>query len=89
RPAARPAKRVETGPAPEGLSFSERKRLDDLSAIIERLEAEIAKLTEFLAAPDLYTREPMKFQKATEAMAERQNALHKAETEWLELADRA
>ena len=83
-------------PAPEaprpksaGLSFADRKRLDDLPALIARLEAEIAKLGEFLAAPDLYTKEPAKFRKATEAMSERQEALHAAETEWLDLADRA
>ena len=88
--------RPKGSPAPEaprpksaGLSFTQRKRLDDLPGIMERLEAEIAKLTEFLAEPDLYTREPAKFRKATEAMTERQEALHAAETEWLDLADRA
>ena len=88
--------RPKSAPAPEaprpksaGLSFTERKRLDDLPAIMERLEAEIAKLTEFLATPDLYTKEPAKFRKATEAMTERQEALHAAEIEWLDLAERA
>ena len=57
-------------------------------ATIARLEAEIAKLTEFLSAPDLFTKEPAKFKKATEAIAERQTALAKAEEEWLLLAER-
>ena len=73
----------------DGLSFTERKRLDALPAMIERLEAEIAKLGEFLSDPDLFSKEPAKFRKASEAMAERQQALAAAEEEWLALAERA
>ena len=73
----------------DGLSFTERKRLDALPAVIERLEAEIAKLGEFLSDPELFTKEPAKFRKASEAMAERQQALAAAEEEWLALAERA
>jgi ATP-binding cassette subfamily F protein uup len=72
----------------DGLSFTERKRLDALPGVIERLEAEIAKLSEFLSDPDLFTKEPVKFRKASEAMAERQLALAAAEEEWLSLAER-
>ncbi|WP_136644604.1 ABC-F family ATP-binding cassette domain-containing protein [Tabrizicola sp. YIM 78059] len=85
---AAPATRAET-PRTSGLSFTERKRLEDLPALIEKLEAEIARLSTLLADPDLFTRDPVKFRKATEAMTERQAALSAAETEWLELADRA
>ena len=83
--------RGATGPGPRnsGLSFTERKRLEDLPQLIARLESEIAKLTDLLASADLYTREPVKFRKATEALAERQAALGAAETEWLDLAERA
>jgi ATP-binding cassette subfamily F protein uup len=76
-------------PRDTGLSFTEKKRLDALPALIERLEAEIGKLQVLLGDPDLYTREPVKFRKATEALAERQASLQAAESEWLELADRA
>ncbi|WP_225027371.1 ABC-F family ATP-binding cassette domain-containing protein [Xinfangfangia pollutisoli] len=76
-------------PAASGLTFTERKRFDDLPALIARLEAEIAKLTEFLAQPDLFTAEPVKFRKASEGLAERQAALAAAEEEWLALAERA
>ena len=100
RPAAAepPAK---PGPAPkakpaeasarrsEGLTFPERKRFDDLPAQIERLEAEISRLTEFLSQPDLFDREPVKFRKASEGLAERQAALAEAEADWLSLAERA
>ncbi|WP_212525638.1 ATP-binding cassette domain-containing protein [Actibacterium sp. MT2.3-13A] len=88
KPAAKPAEK----PAPKpqsGLSFTEKHRLEQLPGAIERLEAEIAKLEEFLSAPDLFTREPAKFQKATEALVERQQALTAAEEEWLELEEKA
>ncbi|MCG7492707.1 ABC-F family ATP-binding cassette domain-containing protein [Thalassobius sp. Cn5-15] len=74
---------------PSGLSFTEKHRLDELPAVIERLEAEIAKLEEFLMDPDLFTKEPVKFQKATDALVERQAALAAAEEEWMELEEKA
>ena len=95
-PAAKP--KAAVAPASEktkqkasagGLSFTEKHRLEELPAVIERLEAEIAKLEEFLAAPDLFTREPLKFKKATEALVERQTALSDAEEEWLTLEEKA
>lgn len=81
-----PQKVRESAP---GLSFTEKHRLEALPEIIERTEAEIAKLEEYLAAPDLYAREPVKFNKASEALAERQAALVAAEEEWLQLAEKA
>ena len=72
-----------------GLTFTEQHRLDALPAEMERLEAEIAKLEELMADPELYTREPVKFQKATEALTQRQEKLSAAEMEWLELAEKA
>ncbi|MCJ1902379.1 ABC transporter C-terminal domain-containing protein, partial [Paracoccus versutus] len=87
RPApATPAPRAEAARA--GLNFSERKRLETLPAVIERLEAEIDKLTEFLAQPDLFQTAPAKFAKASDALVERQQALAAAEEEWLDLAER-
>jgi ATP-binding cassette subfamily F protein uup len=83
---------VEPKPEPvrqTGLSFTERKRLEDLPTQIARLETEISKLATLLADPDLFGREPVKFRKATEALADRQQALEAAESEWLNLADRA
>ncbi len=72
-----------------GLTFTERHRLDELPDRIERLEAEIAKLAELLTDPTLYSREPKKFQKATEALTRRQSALAEAENEWLLLEQKA
>jgi ATP-binding cassette subfamily F protein uup len=72
----------------EGLSFTEKKRLEALPGIMERLEAEINKLTDFLSDAEMFTREPVKFRKATEAIAERQTALAAAEEEWLSLEEK-
>lgn len=73
----------------EGLTFAEQKRLDTLPALIERLQAEIAKLEDFMSDPDLFTKEPLKFQKATDALVERHTALSDAEEEWLMLEEKA
>ena len=73
----------------EGLAFTEKKRLDVLPGIMERLEAEINKLSDFLSDPAMFTREPVKFRKATDAIAERQAALVAAEEEWLSLDERS
>ncbi|GAB1363835.1 ATP-binding cassette domain-containing protein [Rhodobacter sp.] len=73
----------------EGLTFTEKKRFDDLPALMDRLQAEIGKLTEFLSQPDLFEKEPLKFRKASEGLDERQTALAAAEEEWLALAERA
>ena len=72
-----------------GLSFTEKHRLEALPAEIERLEAEIGKLGELLGDPELYSREPVKFRKATEALALRQEKLSAAEEEWLLLEEKA
>ncbi|WP_415393387.1 ABC-F family ATP-binding cassette domain-containing protein [Paracoccus sp. SJTW-4] len=86
-PAPAPA-RATAAARPPGLSFTEKHRLEALPAIMERLEAEIAKLSEFLSQPDLFQTAPAKFAKASEGLAERQAALAAAEEEWLELAGR-
>jgi ATP-binding cassette subfamily F protein uup len=78
----------EVKPA-KGLSFTQKHRLEALPGVMERLEAEIAKLEDFMAAPDLFSKEPVKFRKGSEALAERQRALEKAEAEWLMLEEKA
>ncbi|ARE81792.1 ABC transporter ATP-binding protein uup [Roseovarius mucosus] len=71
------------------LSFTEKHRLEELPAVMARLAAEIGKLEELLSDAALFTREPVKFKKATEALTARQSALAEAEEEWLALAERA
>lgn len=75
--------------AASGLSFTEKHRLEALPQIIDRLSAEIVKLEVYMADPDLFSKQPVKFQKATEALVERHNSLAEAEEEWLMLEDKA
>ncbi len=87
---AKPAEpAAKAAPAKNGLSYTEKHRLEALPGEIERLEAEIKKLEEFMADPELFTKQPLKFQKATEALVERQEKLSAAEEEWMELEEKA
>ncbi|TNC71431.1 ABC-F family ATP-binding cassette domain-containing protein [Rubellimicrobium roseum] len=91
-PAARaPEKPAAAAPAPRrnGLSFTEKHRLDALPAEIDRITEEIDRLGNLLADPELFTREPVKFRKASEMLSQRQAALEAAEEEWLLLAEKA
>ena len=78
--------------APQGsgkLSFTEKHRLEGLPAEIDRLTEEIEKLTGLLSDPDLFARDPAKFDKASAALVARQTALTKAEDDWLSLEEKA
>ena len=92
-----PAEKRKIKAAPQGidkdyensLSFKEKHRLKSLPDLIARLEAEIVKLETYLSEPDLYSAAPLKFEKATQALLERQNALSEAEEDWLMLEERS
>ncbi|SLN18533.1 ABC-F family ATP-binding cassette domain-containing protein [Roseisalinus antarcticus] len=89
KPSAPPPPAQPGGTQKQALSFTERHRLAELPGVIERIEAEIAKLESLLSDAELFSREPVKFRKATEALSERQARLAAAEVEWLELEDKA
>ncbi|HEY8612184.1 MAG TPA: ATP-binding cassette domain-containing protein, partial [Roseomonas sp.] len=80
---------AEAAPAPVAararLTMAERQALKTLPAEMEKLSAEIAKLNEILADPQLYARDAGRFAKATELLTQRQAALAAAEERWLEL----
>jgi len=76
-------------PVKQALSFTEKHRLDELPKVMARLEAEIARLSELLSDPAIYTAQPVKAQKAADALAERQARLEQAEMEWLALEEKA
>lgn len=82
------AKPIAKEAAKSGLSFTEKHRLEALPGEMERLEAEIAKLEGLLSDAELFTREPVKFNKATQALVERQEKLAAAEEEWLVLEEK-
>jgi ATP-binding cassette subfamily F protein uup len=93
RPApTQPAKPVASRPAPGAtqqakrkLGFKEKHALETLPTEIERLEAEIARLNDALADPQLYARDPEGFTSKSEALAEAQANCAAAEDRWLEL----
>ncbi|MFT5798072.1 MAG: ATP-binding cassette subfamily F protein uup [Candidatus Azotimanducaceae bacterium] len=76
-------------PKATGLSFTENHRLEAIPAEMERLETEIGKLQELMSDPELFTANPIKFQKATDALIERQSKLDAAEEEWMMLEAKA
>ncbi len=88
KPLAKKQKQSEKAAA-SGLSFTEKHRLEALPGIIDTLTAEIGKLEELLADPELFTKQPAKFQKATDALIARQNMRSDAEEEWLMLEEKA
>ena len=88
KPSKAKPKKAKPKPSPK-MSFTQIHRLKELPGVIARLEAEIGKLETLLAQPDLFTKEPLKFKKATEALVQRQDALAAAEEEWLTLEDKA
>ena len=75
--------------ATTGLSFTEKHRLETLPDVMKKLEAEIAKLVDFMSDPNLFIEQPAKFQKATDALIERQAALDAAEEDWMTLEEKA
>jgi ATP-binding cassette subfamily F protein uup len=77
----------ETPPPKRRLSFNEKHALETLPARITALEAEIAKLTEVIADPNLYARDRAAFDQASAALGAAQAELAKAEDEWLRLEE--
>jgi ATP-binding cassette subfamily F protein uup len=63
--------------------------LEVLPDEMARLEVEIGKLVELMSDAELFTRDPDKFQKATDALIERQSKLDALEEEWLKLEEKA
>ena len=84
-----PTPEMKTSEVKPALSFTEKHRLEVLPAEIARIESEIAKLEKLLGQPTLFTEQPVKFQKATALLIERQEALAMAEGQWLELEEKA
>lgn len=83
-PKEKPAPRTRDA-AKAKLSFKEQHALATLPAKIDELRAKRAKAQALLDDADLYTREPAKFARASELLAQIEQALAAAEEEWLEL----
>ena len=72
-----------------GYSFVESHRLEQLPILIERLEYEINKLEIVLSDSTLYSENPTKFEKVSNAIVERQSKLKSLEDEWFMLEEKA
>ncbi len=71
------------------LTYAEKIRLEKLPGEMEALEANIAKGESLLTDPNLYARDPDKFNRITTKLGELREKLEEAEMEWLELEEKA
>ncbi|MGJ0391897.1 MAG: ABC-F family ATP-binding cassette domain-containing protein [Methylocystis sp.] len=78
-------KPAEKQPAKPKLSFKEQHALATLPAKIEELKVKRTKLQALLDDPELYSRDPAKFAKASEMFSAAEAELSAAEENWLEL----
>ncbi len=83
-PKEKAAPRVKPAGKPK-LSFKEQHLLATLPAKMEELRGKRDKLQTLLHDPELYSRDPAKFAKAGEVLAQVQAELERAEEDWLEL----
>ena len=67
------------------LSYKEKHALETLPRQIATLEGQIAKVQAILDDPDLFSRDPGRFEAATAKLLELQTALNEAEEQWLTL----
>ncbi|MGO4571589.1 ATP-binding cassette domain-containing protein [Microvirga sp. 2TAF3] len=84
--AEKAASAPQAAPSPKRkLSFNEQHDLKTLPSRMAEMEAKIAKLQEIMADPQLYSRDPARFEKASTALAGLQEELAAAEDRWLDL----
>ncbi len=75
-------------PKPTKLTYKDQRRLEEIEGLLERIPKEIAAAEGELADPDLYARDPKKFDSLMKRLAASQNQLGELETEWLELEEK-
>ena len=73
---------------PTKLSYKDARRLDELTALIDEAPARIAGLEDQLHDPDLYSRDPAKFDRLTQDLEKLRADLVSAEEEWLILEEK-
>ena len=77
-----------SAPAPARFSMKEQRELDEMTAKLDRLHAEIATLESALADPTLYQRDAAKAAQASALLARKRDELHATEERWLELEEK-
>ena len=83
----RPAASDKPGAAPPSrrLSYNERRALETLPARIASLQSRMEALNSVIADPDLYARDPARFNETTSALEAARDELAAAEEQWLSL----
>jgi ATP-binding cassette subfamily F protein uup len=71
------------------LSYKDQRDLDLLPSEIEKLEAQIAKEETLLGDPDLYAKNPKRFEELTRSIEQARTQKEASELRWLELAEMA
>jgi ATP-binding cassette subfamily F protein uup len=84
-PRAEPRERPAAPAGKSKLGFKDQHELKTLPERMGKLEAAITQLRGILADPDLYARDPARFEKASATLAQAEGELAKAEDRWLEL----
>jgi len=87
KPAAKPAAPAMKTPAKK-LSYKDQKRLEDLNALMPKWEADIKTTEAALADPDLYSRNPARFDTLMKTLEKLKSDLENGELEWLELEEK-
>jgi ATP-binding cassette subfamily F protein uup len=85
RPRPGTAARAQPAGRPRRMSFNDRRALEMLPARIAALQTQITRLNATLADPDLYARDPGRFDTTTQALAVARDELTVAEEQWLRL----
>jgi ATP-binding cassette subfamily F protein uup len=85
RPRPATAGRAQPGVRPRRMSFNDRRALETLPARIAALQTQISGLNAILADPELYARDPVRFDATTQALAVARDELATAEERWLTL----
>ena len=71
------------------MSYKDQRDLDRLPNEVARIDGELAAIEELLHDPDLYARDPARFDELTRRAAELRAEKDAAEHRWLEVAELA
>ena len=84
-----PVPTLAPAPGNKKLSFKDQRDLDRLPGEVARIDGEIAAIEEVLHDPDLYARDPGRFDELTRRAAALRIEKNAAEERWLEVAELA
>jgi ATP-binding cassette subfamily F protein uup len=86
KPSAAPSAEPITKAAKK-LSYKDERRLSELDGLIPKLENQIAQLEDILNDPNLYSRDPARFDKTSAQAVQTRAQLQASEDEWLTLLE--